>query len=60
MIALLVNLLIALVAAGLLVWIVSILPIPQPFKNIATAIVLLIVLVWLVSASGFPGHRVLR
>lgn len=53
----LVGLLIAVIVVGLLAYCVTLLPIPQPFKNIAIIILVLIVIVWLL--SGFTGHRIL-
>jgi len=44
MIEILISLLIFLIIASLVWWIASLLPIPQPFKNIVLAIVLLITL----------------
>lgn len=53
MISLLIDLIFVAIAGGLLYWIVSLLPIPQPFKQIALVCVLLICLLWLL--SGFFG-----
>jgi hypothetical protein len=38
----LITLLVAVIVAGILYWIVQLMPMPQPFKNIAICILLLI------------------
>lgn len=48
----LVGLLVVVIIAGLLFWLVQTLPIPQPWKNIALVIVVLIVIFWLLGAIG--------
>lgn len=56
MISLLINLIILVIIAGLIYWIVTLLPIPQPFKNVAIVLVLLIFLVVLLSwLTGYAG-----
>jgi hypothetical protein len=61
----LLELLIAVIVMGLLYWLVTLLPIPQPFKNIAIVIIVLICILWLLSFTGllspyWPRHPVLR
>lgn len=50
----LISLLVAVVVAGLLFWVATLLPIPQPFKNIALIIVALILIYWIASVGGVP------
>jgi len=47
MLTLLVSLLIAVVIAGLLIWVVTLLPLPGPWNRIVQVLVGLILLVWL-------------
>lgn len=42
----LVSLLIIVIVAGLVYWIVSLMPLPQPFKQIAMVLCALILLLW--------------
>jgi hypothetical protein len=52
----LINLLVYLLVGGVIVyvvmWIVGMLAIPQPIKNVVTAIVAIIVLLWILSTLG--------
>lgn len=50
----LVSLLIAVLVIGLLVWLVQMLPLPEPFKTIAIAIIIVICIIWLL--TGFGGY----
>jgi hypothetical protein len=43
----LVGLLVTVIIIGLLFYVVSVLPIGQPWKNIATAILVVIAIIWL-------------
>lgn len=52
----LVTLLVVIVVIGLLVWLIQILPIAEPFRSIAIAVVLLICILWLV--GYLPGGAV--
>lgn len=45
------TLLVAVVVAGLIYWIFELLPFPQPFKNIALVIVLLILILWILTGG---------
>lgn len=59
----LIQLLVLVIVMGLVFWLVqAFLPIPQPFKNIALAILVVIVCVWLLSAVGLcslpAGHGI--
>jgi hypothetical protein len=57
MASLLVTLLVALVVAAIVYWIVTLIPLPQPFKNIILAVLGLIFLLWLLSYFGvFNGE----
>jgi hypothetical protein len=58
MIALLITLLVACIVCAVVYWIITLLPFPPPFKNIALVICALIFLVWLLGAVGLiPGHH---
>jgi hypothetical protein len=52
----LVDLLVAVIVMGLLYYIVTILPLPQPFKTIAIVIILVICIIWLLSFTSFGGN----
>jgi hypothetical protein len=52
----LVSLLIAVVILGLLFYVVSLLPLPAPFKTIAQVIVIIIAILYLLGLLGYgPG-----
>jgi hypothetical protein len=60
----LISLLIAVIVIGLLFYVLSLLPIPQPWANIAKVILVVIVIIWLLgfvgmlgSAPWYNGHR---
>lgn len=56
----LVSLLIAILVIGLLVWLVQILPIPEPFRTVAIVVVVIIAIIWLLEGVGGAGlgfHR---
>jgi hypothetical protein len=55
MVSLLVSLLIIVIVGAIIYWLVTMLPIPQPFKNIVVVIVVLIMLVWLLQMLGVLG-----
>jgi hypothetical protein len=48
----LISLLVAVIVIGLLFWVLSMLPIPQPWANIAKVILVVIVIIWLLSFTG--------
>ena len=50
----LVSLLIAILVIGLLVWLVQMLPLPEPFKTVAVAIIIVVCIIWLL--QGFGGY----
>lgn len=55
----LLGLLVVIIVIGLIIWLVQLLPIAQPFKNIALVIAVLICIIWLLSATGLVsglGH----
>ena len=61
MIALLVNILILVIIGAIVWWIVTLLPLPDPFKRIAMIIVLLIfLLVALAWLTGYGGGGPIR
>jgi hypothetical protein len=62
MIGMLISLLVLAIIAGLCWWILGMLPLPPPFKNVVMVIFLLICLVYLVSmllgaAPSFPAFH---
>lgn len=57
---LLLGLLFACIVCGLFYWIVSLLPIPSPFKRIAQVACALFLLAWILHAGCSYGFGVLR
>lgn len=56
----LINLLILVIILGLVIYCIQLLPLGQPFKQIAMVIVILIAVLWLVSLLlPFSDHRLL-
>ncbi len=51
----LLGLLVIIIVIGLIVWLVQQLPLAQPFKNIALVLVVVVCIIWLLSASGLGG-----
>lgn len=51
----LIGLLVLVLILGLLYWLIQLLPIPEPFKKIALVILILICVLWLLSALGLIG-----
>lgn len=51
----LIQLVVLILVVGLIVGLIQYLPIPPPFKQVAMAIVVLIVILWLLGAVG-PMH----
>lgn len=51
----LVSLLIAILIVGLILYLIGLLPIDQPFKTIAYAIVILLLIIWLAQTFGVLG-----
>jgi|HubBroStandDraft_6_1064221.scaffolds.fasta_scaffold37913_4 hypothetical protein len=56
------SILVLVIVMGLLYWIVTLLPLPDPFKTIAIVVVLLICVIYLFSllfgmAQPFPAFR---
>lgn len=55
----LITLLIALIVFGVIFYIVNnLLPIAQPFKNVALAVVCVILIVWLLSLVGVGSFHI--
>ena len=52
----LISLLIAVIIIGLLFYVLSLLPIAQPWKNIATVILVVIVIIWLLGFVPMGWH----
>jgi hypothetical protein len=52
----LIQLLVFVIVAGLIYWLLTLLPIPEPFKNIVMVIFIVICIVWLIGTltGGFP------
>lgn len=54
----LISLLITIIILGLLYWAVTLLPLPEPFRQIALVVFIIIAIVWLVSyIPGVPWHN---
>jgi hypothetical protein len=51
----LVQLLVTVIVLGLLFYCVQLLPLPEPFKKIATVIFILIAIIWLIGFAGYLG-----
>jgi hypothetical protein len=51
----LITLLVAVIVAGLIYWLLTMLPIPDPFKKIVLVIFIIICVIWLLSFSGLLG-----
>jgi hypothetical protein len=51
----LIDLLVLVIVVGLLFYVLSLLPLPQPWKNIATILLVLIVVLWLLGMVGYLG-----
>lgn len=61
MISLLITLIIVVIVVGVLFWILSMLPIPQPWLNVAKVLIALVLLIWLLSyLVPLSGHPILR
>lgn len=52
----LIDLLVLVIVLGLVAWGVTAIPMPQPFKVAAYAIMVLILVLWLAAAAGHPLH----
>lgn len=55
----LISLLIAVLVLGLLVYLIQLLPLPDPFRTVAIAIVILIAIFWLLGYLPGP-HPLIR
>ena len=51
----LISLLVAVIVIGLLYWLITLLPLPDPFKKIVVVIFILIVIIWLLGFTGILG-----
>ena len=51
----LIELLVAVIVAGLIWWLLTMLPIPEPFKKIVLVIFIVICIIWLLGFSGLVG-----
>lgn len=47
-----------LIIAAVLYWVFSLIPLPQPAKNIALAVIILLMLIYFLQGNGIfgPGH----
>lgn len=53
----LISLPIAVIIAGLIYYLLTLLPLPAPFKNIVLVIFIVICILWLLGYAGaFPGY----
>lgn len=48
----LISLLVAVIVMGLVYYCITLLPIPQPFKNIAIILLVIICILWLLGLTG--------
>lgn len=55
MISLLLTLLVVLIVVAVIIYIIRLLPLGQPWTNIACAIVALVALLWVLQRSGLLG-----
>lgn len=53
----LITLLVGVIIAGLVYYLLSLLPIPQPFKNVVMVIFIVICIIWLLSFTGLLGGQ---
>ena len=53
----LISLLVTVIILGMLVWLVTMLPIPEPFRTVAIVIIILVCILWLVGYVPAPFHR---
>ncbi len=51
----LISLLIFIIILGLIVWVIGLLPLPDPFKTIAYVVVVVFVLIYLLEVLGEIG-----
>jgi hypothetical protein len=56
----LIQLLVVIIVLGLLLYLVSLAPLPAPFKTAAHVVVILIAIIWLLSVTGLLGAHQLR
>ena len=48
----LISLLIAILVIGLLIWLIQMIPLPEPFRTVAIVIVAIIAIIWLLESLG--------
>jgi hypothetical protein len=56
----LISLIVVVIVVALVYWMATLLPIPQPFKNIVLVLVILLAILWLLSAAGLISGLNLR
>jgi hypothetical protein len=56
MISLLISLIVLCIVVGIVFWLLTLLPVPQPFANIIKVVIVLICLIWLLSMLGGAVH----
>ena len=56
---LLISLLVFALVAGLIYWLLTILPIPEPFRKFVMAVFVVLCIIWLIGTffGGFPMSR---
>jgi len=53
------SLIITLIVAGLVYWLITLLPLPSPFPEIIKVIVILVLIVWILQLFGVLGGKLL-
>lgn len=51
----LISLLVAIIIIGLIFYLLSVIPLPQPWLNIAKVLLVVIVIIWLLGFTGMFG-----
>lgn len=64
MLSVLVSILVAIIIFGLLYWIITLIPLPEPFARIARAVCIIFFCLWLIfellNLTGGIGHPLFR
>jgi hypothetical protein len=55
MISILLTLLVAVLVIGIAYWVITLVPLPPPFKQVALVICALILLIWVLNIVGVVG-----
>ena len=51
----LIDLLVMIIVIGLLYWLVTLLPLPEPFKTLALVVVIIFCILWILGFTGLWG-----